>query len=115
MYEVPHVIYQGRKWDAPMTDGAIAGTVTGQCDLCQEEILPEDNALQLPLMKSHLECQLRVGLGSVEHLEGRCTCCGGSDVSQERSFREEARASLKWILLHGQGRFSDTHRKEAHD
>jgi hypothetical protein len=26
----------------------------------------------------HLECQIRSLLGGVNHLEGRCTCCGGT-------------------------------------
>lgn len=108
MYEVPQTIYQGRKWDSPMTDEAIRGTVTGDCDMCQEPILPEDNALQLPLMKAHLECHLRAGLGSVEHLEGRCSCSPGGPhekIETQQTYREEARETLRWMLTHYRGRF----------
>lgn len=105
----PTVIYQGRKWDAPFTDDAVEGEITGFCDWCQEEIHSEDDAVQLPHMTMHLECHLRMALGDVNHLEGRCICSGGdpSQAHDETSLtlRQEAQASLQWLVDNYRGRF----------
>lgn len=106
---LPPTVYQGRKWDAPMTDDATEGTVSGPCDLCTEPILPEDDALQLPFMRTHLECNLRSGMGDVAHLEGRCFCYTGvPDDDEYDSYRDSARAALEWLLAHKRGRFHPT-------
>lgn len=104
--DLPPTIYQGRKWDAPMTDDAIKGEVTGDCDMCREPILPEDDALQLPLMRAHLECHVRSGLGDVAHLEGRCFCYTGvPDTDEYDSYRDSSRAAIAWLVEHRRGRF----------
>lgn len=101
------ILYQGRKWDAPMTDEAVEGEITGDCDLCSEPILPEDNALQLPFMTTHLECQLRSGLGNVEHLERRCICFDPTAPphTSEKTWRQEGIEAVEWVIAHHQGRF----------
>ena len=91
-------VYQGRKWDAPMTDDAVEGVVTGTCSLCQEQITPDDNAIATTYMRTHLEWDVR-------HLEGRCSCAGGSDAAEAETYRESARATLDWLITHNRGRF----------
>jgi hypothetical protein len=51
---------------------------------------------------AHKECQMRAGLGSVAHLEGRCTCHGGGQASDpQRTPRQEALAVWEWVQAHG--------------
>lgn len=101
-------IYQGRKWDAPMTDDAVEGVITGDCTLCREPITPEDNAIRTPWMNTHLECNVRSGLGDVQHLEGRCICAGKPvylPSDDYATYRESAKATLAWLIAHNRGRF----------
>lgn len=110
--DVPPTYYQGRLWDAPFTDGAIQRDLTGQdCVLCGEPILETDDAVYLPYIHGHLECHLRSGMGDVQHLEGRCLCGGGSEVTYPSdvysSYRESAKATLKWLIDHQRGRFHE--------
>lgn len=108
----PRITYQGRKWDAPFTDDAVEGEISGPCDWCREEILPDDNAVKLPYMTMHLECHLRMALGNVKHLRGDCICHGGSGGTEPISgkpmtLREEAREALQWLVKNYRGRFHE--------
>lgn len=103
--------YQGRKWDAPMTDGAVEVTyMTGKtCIGCEEKITAEDNAILNTWANQphHLECYLRPGLGDVAHLEERCMCFGGEGHDDEGTYREQNQRALQWVIDHRQGRFHD--------
>jgi hypothetical protein len=103
--------YQGRKWDAPMTDDAIERDLSGHtCVMCQESITADDNAI-MNTQPWHLECSIRSGLGDVQHLERRCLCFRGTgnEITHEsdhhETYRESAKAALQWVLDHNQGRF----------
>lgn len=102
-------IYQGRKWDAPLTDEFTLGVIEGNCDVCLEPIEPNDDATQTPFMRAHLECSLRSVLGDVQHLEGRCTCVSPVEIrfpaDEYKTYRDSARQALTWLVDHGQGRF----------
>lgn len=107
--EAPTTYYQGHLWDAPFTDDAMPADLTGgRCDWCDEEITPNDDAVKLPHITGHLECHLRFALGSVTHLEQRCSCFTSTpddDIAPHHSLHDEARATLRWLLQHNRGRF----------
>lgn len=106
--------YWGRHWDAPMADDAVkmseelvAALLPQQCTLCQEAMTVDDDLLFTPGMCAHLECHLRIGMGDVAHLEGRCICSGGQprDTDHYDTYRESAKATLQWLLDNNRGRF----------
>ncbi len=111
--------YWGRKWDAPMTDGAILMNETlvyalfpQPCNLCSEPITPDDDIWITPGMCFHLECTIRVFSGDVRHLEGRCICAGQPgpqehDDDEDETYREGAKAALQWLIDNKRGRFHD--------
>lgn len=106
---VPSTYYQGRRWDAPFTDDALPlPGIAGDCQLCGEAIGPEDDAVWMPYTLGHLECHLRSALGSVQHLEGRCSC-GGEAINlpsdEYATYREGARATMLWLIENNRGRF----------
>lgn len=88
-----------------MTDGSIEGSVIGVCDQCQGPIRPEDDAIQLAGIKGHLECEIRSIIGDVPHLEGQCSCYGGTE-HDERPYREGAKAALQWLIDNGRGKWA---------
>jgi len=58
------------------------------CAWCDEPIEAGDSGLLIPhltlsqrteLRPHHYECHLRSVIGGVNHLRGRCTCCGGTE------------------------------------
>ena len=106
----PAIHYQGRKWDAPLTDDAAEVNLAGlTCTMCEEPITADDNAILITWANQpmHLECYLRPVFGGIAHLEGRCSCPGGPGEQDdpELTAREDARATLDWIIAHRRGRF----------
>jgi len=104
--------YQGRLWDAPAFDDAVQQDLTEHvCIMCTGEIEPDDNACLTPVGQYfHLECWLRPVMGSIAHLEGRCSCFGGTDdhfEGEQLPYRDDARATLQWLIDHQKGRFAD--------
>lgn len=107
--------YQGRLWDAPLTDGAIkVDYLTGlSCILCREEITAKDDAILNTWANQpyHLECYIRGPMGDVAHLEKRCMCFRGkgneiiTPADMHATYREGAKAALQWLLDNHQGRF----------
>lgn len=108
------IYYRGRLWDAPMTDGALPMTdelanalLPQPCALCQEAMLPTDDLLFTPGTCAHLECHIRIGMGDVAHLEGRCICSGGEPLESDHydTYRESAKATVQWLIDNNRGRF----------
>lgn len=98
--------YQGRLWDAPMTDDLPVIDLAGwECGLCQEAITAQDNAVALGGV-FHLECLLRSTMGDVAHLEGRCSCFGGGDHDTEGSYREQSQRVVDWLVANHRGRWA---------
>lgn len=65
------------------------------CTFCEEPV-PPDEQPDAPMMPPvHRECLIRQVVGSVGHLERRCSCHGG-DASDppEMTRREAARAAV---------------------
>jgi hypothetical protein len=100
--------YQGRRWDAPMTDDMRVIDLTGNdCAMCQEPIVAEDNAIRLGSI-FHLECIIRSTFGDVCHLEGRCSCFDAEgEQDNEGTYRDTARRALDWLVANGRGRWAD--------
>ena len=64
-----------------------------ECQWCASPILLGERGLFIPVISpagrpahrpEHVECFLRQTLGSIDHQEGRCCCCGqgGTDVAR---------------------------------
>lgn len=96
----------GERWDAPAFEDApeIPVPAGEPCLGCEEEIALDDSGITMPYVSSteeasrgayHIECYLRSILGSVAHLEKRCSCYGGTD--SEGYSREESRAVMDWL------------------
>lgn len=99
-------LFQGRRWDAPMSDDAVRADLSGRdCAMCQEPITADDDAVALGSI-FHTECLLRSSLGDVPHLEGRCLCAGGTEHDDEGSYRDGARRTVAWLVEHGRGRWA---------
>ena len=121
--KLPHVGYPGRmsmspypvqffgtRWDAPVVDNAVEAPIpVGElCLYCDEPIETGDRGLfttyvdlgadgkpESHARAVHMECNLRASVGSLAHLEGRCSCHGGTDY--EGYSRANARAVLTWV------------------
>lgn len=97
----------GQRFDAPAFDDAtIVRTPVGSlCLMCGERIEVGDNGVMMQTWgprgvrqePEHLECHLRSVLGSIEHLEGQCTCFSDAHRRDDESYRETARLTMKWI------------------
>lgn len=107
-------VYFGVRWDAPAFEDAIeVPTPVGEaCLMCQEPVDEGESGVLTPylgdlengpdLRAVHIECWLRSLLGSVAHLEGRCTCFGGSIQDyDDRPYRVVARETMAWIVERG--------------
>lgn len=102
----PAVRYFGRRWNAPAFDDAVRVPVPfgATCLYCSELVDDTDSGLMQVVVFAagprdeavHIECHLRSILGSVAHLEHRCSCFGGED--HEVLTREGARAVVRWLI-----------------
>lgn len=70
-------------------------TPVGQpCLLCGEAIAPGDTGTMRAGEATHHECALRLVIGSVGHLRGRCSCYGGNEEDPPgMTFRQAALAA----------------------
>jgi hypothetical protein len=69
------------------------------CDYCQEPITEnERRGLPNPGPNHHRECMLRIVIGSVSHIEHRCSCYVPGSVDSDPpglSLRQGAQAALR--------------------
>jgi hypothetical protein len=105
---VPRTYFFGERWDAPAFDDAIERpTPVGEtCPLCKETVEQGDRGTWQAFMftekraefcPTHLECWLRQGLGSPAHLRGECSCSGGPEPADDRSWRDQGREVMRMI------------------
>lgn len=80
------------------------------CMWCTEPFAEGDSGERIPCVRVegptlehiHKECMLRMTLGCVAHLEGRCRCHGGGDYEEPRmTARQDALAAWDWVMAHG--------------
>jgi len=82
------------------------------CSWCEEHIEPDQNGIEMvhgwgpgwEYRPIHQECLMRSVIGSLAHIEGRCTCFGGTmDFNEPRmSKRQEALIVFqRWLAGNG--------------
>lgn len=82
---------------------------TDRCIYCDELVTVEDNADTVNTPEgprpAHVECNFRAVMGSVAHIEKRCSCfVPGSEENDppEMTCREAAKAAVRaWHRSHG--------------
>lgn len=87
-------------WSAPITRDIpkIDTPVGDTCIHCEEPIGEGDDGIRYangPV--AHYECQLRSVVGGVNHILGRCSCCGGTEDPDPPGMtrREAAKAAVR--------------------
>lgn len=78
--------------------------MTGECPYCEEPILEGEETRDIghlgadgpAMFRWHIECSARLVIGSIAHIQGRCSCFveGGEDDPPGVSLREGARLAL---------------------
>lgn len=86
----------------------VSTPVGARCARCDEVIGWHDSGLVVPHWAGnaapltsrpyHYECHLRGVIGGLNHLLGRCTCCGGTEPPDpgDMSRREAAHAAVNY-------------------
>jgi hypothetical protein len=95
--------YFGEPWNPGIARLEPVATPIGQpCLHCQETIEYGDQGLMVPA-PVHLECFLRMVVGSIAHQNRTCACFGGSDEPPPGlTRREEAIAAIAHYERHQQ-------------
>lgn len=93
-------------WSAPVTDNRprVEVPVGEPCFWCGHPFDADSHGLFMPvygvagpeLQAIHKECNLRSVVGSMAHLEGRCSCCGGTDTGPETPLERYQEAVAVW-------------------
>jgi hypothetical protein len=91
--------------DRLRTDMRIQVPIGDRCLHCEAPFEPDDSGMAMPCYTTegpsirhiHKECNLRMAIGSLAHLEHRCTCYGGTDnATPGLTMREEAQMVWEW-------------------
>jgi hypothetical protein len=112
----PKTLFFGTRWDAPMLDNAepVPTPIGWACLHCGEPVVDGDQGVMRACLTSlddgtaagrwrpaHRECDLRAMVGSVAHLEGRCSCHDGqTDETEGSSWRQQGRDVMAWLNEH---------------
>lgn len=102
--------YFGERWPSGTCDeGVQVRTPVGEhCDWCQTPVMEGDRGLIMWTqglagtypVPMHRECHLRTVMGSVAHMEGRCSCRTGDWSNRPQTpseVRQEALELWEWI------------------
>lgn len=82
------------------------------CQWCEEAIVAEDDGVTIDTYREgvgwrdspmHYECHLRSLIGGLNHLRGRCTCCGG-DQPPDPPELTRRQAAIQAVRLWGMRR-----------
>jgi hypothetical protein len=98
----------GKRWDAPAFEDAeqVQTPVGSECGYCAELFEEGDRGLWMNWLDSqldqtqkpiHLECFLRSILGSPAHQLGTCSCSGGEEPEDARTWREQGLEVMRMI------------------
>ncbi len=72
------------------------------CELCKEEILPDENKADVKTMDAHRECCLRMALGGIGHFTNhQLWCVERSDPDMGLTLRQSALAVDQWVADYG--------------
>lgn len=93
----------GESWGAPVCDpDEHVETPFGAVCLWCDELVDEDDSgfVYANGPVAHRDCFIRQAVGGLNHVEGRCTCCGGTDPPDPPgiSRREAARLAVAAFL-----------------
>lgn len=78
------------------------------CAWCTEPFVPGESGVAIPSVHGdgsvtpenfHKECMIRMTIGSVAHLEHRCSCHGQHEENTLTA-RQDAQATWDWIMSH---------------
>lgn len=80
-------------WDMQTATSAV-------CQWCGEPVEPDERIDQWRHVLMHWECGLRSVVGGLNHLQGNCSCCGGTDDPDPPNMtrREAANAAARYFL-----------------
>jgi hypothetical protein len=83
-----------------------AAEVNPACIYCTEPVLPTDKRAEITNAIAHWECGLRAVLGGLNHQQGRCSCCGGTEPPDPpgMTHRQAALAAVRYYYETGGGR-----------
>lgn len=73
------------------------------CEYCKEPILNGEKSENIfsGNFLAHRECVIRMVVGSVGHQQGKCSCYGGYDESEEGlTKRQAAKAAYEYFEKH---------------
>jgi hypothetical protein len=104
-------------WPAPVCENAnehVKTPIGQRCFACEEQIADGDNGVVMPYIGTdasgghfatvrpcHKECWIRSTVGSLAHLNGRCSCHGGDEPDSGMTYRQEAIAVYDWVSRRG--------------
>lgn len=113
-------VYFGPRWDAPGIDYArpIPTPVGEPCLNCEEPIVEGDRGVRRAVIRLgdkgqrveyairhvHMECDLRMALGSPAHLLGLCCCHSGNPAHEPRDDRPPRAQALAVLEIVNQWR-----------
>lgn len=96
------------RWFGPSCNGASRDEVStpeGElCAWCGEPVAKGDQGVELPHHDGstwsyrpwHEECLMRSLIGSMAHIEGRCSCFGGTDEPAVNKREEAKKVYTRW-------------------
>jgi hypothetical protein len=100
----------GRKPDESDDFVQVETPVGVPCLWCDEPIVEGDIGVIIPHLGSpgvtehpyHLECNVRMIIGGLNHLKGLCSCFGGTEPNDppDMSLREAANAAVDYLMEH---------------
>jgi hypothetical protein len=72
------------------------------CLYCDEPITSADRTDPHIHPPAHWECAARAVIGGLNHQQGKCLCCGGTEPPDPpgMSRRQAAKAALEWFQAH---------------
>lgn len=72
------------------------------CLYCGEPIASTDRTDPHIHPPAHWECSARAVIGGLNHQQGKCLCCGGTEPPDppDMTRREAAKAALEWFQTH---------------
>lgn len=98
-------------WALICDDCEQAQTPVGmRCAHCADPIEADDDGVLMPALglrhgsyAYHADCHIRRAVGGLNHLRGKCTCCGGTEPPDppELGRREAARLAVEWFRRSG--------------
>jgi hypothetical protein len=109
-YGGPMMAWFGESWGAPVNADCprVRPPVGRPCLFCADPIASGDAGVVVAAVRAdhtaareplHLECHMRSSIGSVGHLQRRCSCYGGHEGDPRGMSKREAARAAYWLFL----------------